>query len=192
MLDRGLHAPLTTSAGRLFDAAAALLGLRTRSSFEGQAAMDVEFCAEGEGLRAGAWPMPLVERAAGEPWQLDWAAVVTALLECGATGNRARAAARFHASLAEGIAAAAERVGIAAVVLTGGCFQNGRLRDATIAALERRHFTVFRHRILPPNDGGLAAGQALAALWGFSGVAIGAACLPEPEAVVPTKALSNA
>ena len=171
VLARGLHAPVTTSAGRLFDGVAALLGLRQRCSFEGQAAMEVEFAAAHAPPGAEPWPMPVSEAEGGESWLGVWRPVLAAILQAGAAADPAVLAARFHASLAGGIAGVAARVGVPAVALSGGCFQNVRLLDLTSHALRSAGFHVLRHHDLPPHDGALAAGQALGALWGITAVA---------------------
>ena len=151
MLERGLNSPWTTSAGRLFDAAAALLGLCVRSSFEGEAAMRVEFAARG-----GA-PEAAVEM------EQDWAPLFETLADDSVPV--ARRAAMFHATLASAVENAARRARVEQVVLTGGCFQNALLAELAAERLRRAGFRVFLHRALPPNDGGLAAGQLLAAGW---------------------------
>ena len=173
MLARGIQAPVTTSAGRLFDGVAALLGLRQRCSFEGQAAMEVEFAAARAPARVEPWPMPVVEAPDGAGWLVDWRPTCAALLQERKSGEVPVLAARFHAALAASIVDVAKRVGVGSVVLTGGCFQNARLLETTAGALRAAGFAVLQHRQLPPNDGGLAAGQALAALWGFTGVIAG-------------------
>lgn len=170
LLDRGQHAPITTSAGRLFDGVAALLGLRPRAAFEGQAAMEVEFAAAAASAPAKPWPMPVTVAANGA-WEIDWRPVVAAIRRAPAGADRAELAARFHVSLAAAIATVAERVGLATVALSGGCFQNLRLLELTTDALRAAGLIVLRHRELPPNDGGLAAGQALGARWGITRVA---------------------
>jgi hydrogenase maturation protein HypF len=177
LLDRGQHAPVTTSAGRLFDGVAALLGLRQLSSFEGQAAMELEFAAAESSERAEAWPMPVTETADGTAWEIDWRPMIAALGHASASANRPLLAARFHASLAAAIAAVARRVGVADVVLTGGCFQNVRLLELSTEALAAAGFSVLRHRDLPPNDGGISAGQALGVGWGITTVS---ACVDQP------------
>lgn len=169
MLGRGLHSPVTTSVGRLFDGMAALLGLRQTMSFEGQAAMEVEFAAELV-TAAEPWRLPVTELGADRCWQVDWRPAVAAVLDPAHAGNPALMAARFHASLAQAIAEVAERAGVPTVVLTGGCFQNLRLLDLTTERLKAQGHAVLQHRDLPPNDGALAAGQALAALWGITAV----------------------
>lgn len=150
-IERGLNAPWTTSAGRLFDAAAALLGLCRRASFEGEAAMLVEFAARGAGC------------AQAVPMEEDWAPLLERLAD-GRLPAAARAAL-LHASLAESIVAAARRADVETVVLTGGCFQNALLAETAARRLRAEGFRPLLHRRLPPNDGGLAAGQLLAAAW---------------------------
>ncbi len=173
LLDRGVHAPVTTSAGRLFDGAAALLGLRQCSTFEGQAAMEVEFAAALAAGPVEPWPAPVAETAGGQSWEIDWRPLVAELWSVPSGADPAVPAARFHASLAAAIAAVATKVGLATVALTGGCFQNVRLLELTTAALGAAGFEVLRHRELPPNDGSLCAGQALGVRWGITTVVDG-------------------
>ncbi len=162
-LERGLHAPLTTSAGRLFDAAASLAGIRQRASFEGQAAMELEWACRGGGQ--GAYPMPLVEWAGGAgpfapTWMLDWSPLVEALLDDRARGvETATIARRFHAALANAVVVAAQRIGEGRVALSGGCFQNRVLLESVVAGLRRAGHRPYWHQRVPPNDGGLALGQ---------------------------------
>ena len=170
VLARGLHAPVTTSVGRLFDGVAALLGLRQRCSFEGQAAMEVEFAADGAPSAVEPWSMPVVEAGGRQGWQVDWRPMLAAILQAGTTADRAVFAARFHASLAHCVSEVAARAGVPTVALSGGCFQNMRLLDLTSRALRSAGFKVLRHHDLPPHDGALAAGQALGALWGITAV----------------------
>ncbi|HEX7616634.1 MAG TPA: carbamoyltransferase HypF [Thermoanaerobaculia bacterium] len=163
MLVRGVNAPVTTSAGRLFDAAASLLGLVQRSAFEGQAAMAVEAAALAAPESEGVYPFPLVERD-GAPALLDWEPLLDALLEDRAKGTDAGVlAARFHAALADGIVAAARRAGAPRVALTGGCFQNKLLTELSVARLQAAGFEVLLHGAVPPNDGGIGLGQVLVA-----------------------------
>jgi len=163
MLARGVNAPVTTSAGRLFDAVASLLGLVQRSAFEGQAAMAVEAAALAAPAGAGAYPFPLVERE-GAPTLLDWEPLVDALLEDRAKGTPAGVmAARFHAALADGIVAVAQRAGSSRVALTGGCFQNKLLTEQAAQRLQAAGFQTLLHAAVPPNDGGIGVGQVLVA-----------------------------
>ena len=160
MLETGPNAPLTTSAGRLFDAVAALLGLSQQTRYEGQAAMALEAAADPR--EGAAWPLPLVPRE-GAPALLDWEPLLRALLEdLGRGVNAGCLAARFHNSLVDGIARTAEAAGEAHVALTGGCFQNRLLLERAAERLSALGFTVLLHREVPPNDGGVSLGQVLA------------------------------
>jgi hydrogenase maturation protein HypF len=168
MLEGRVSAPLTSSAGRLFDAVAALLGLRQRDSFEGQAAMAVEFAAE-QASRAAGLDVEVrdcdpardgVQGVAAPRYVLDWEPLLRGLLAGLAAGECCRAlAAGFHEALARGIVAVALRVGLGRVVLSGGCFQNRRLTEATGAALAAAGFRAYWHQRVPPNDGGISLGQ---------------------------------
>ena len=173
LLDRGIQAPVTTSAGRLFDGIAALLGLRQRSSFEGQAAMEVEFAAASEPQEEACLIMPIIAPGQEGIWQIDWRPAVATILQERSSARPGMLAARFHNALARSIIDIATQTGIETVALSGGCFQNVRLLDATCGALRSANFNVLCHRDLPPNDGGLSAGQALGALWNITSVASG-------------------
>jgi hydrogenase maturation protein HypF len=161
MLSRGLNCPPCCSVGRLFDAMAALIGLRTVTEFEGQAAIALEF-AIGEMKTTEAYPFRILEHAS--PMAVDWAPLVEAIL-----WDRAHAAtiqemaARFHNSFAEIIVAVANRAGQSHVALSGGCFQNRFLLERTVARLREGGFQPHWHRLVPTNDGGIALGQIAAA-----------------------------
>jgi hydrogenase maturation protein HypF len=160
MLRRGVHAPLTSSAGRLFDAVASLLDLCQVASFEGEAAMAVE-CAAGRARASADLPEAIV-REEGGLLLLDWRPMVAGLVEARARGEAREAlAAALHEALAASIVEIARRVDRERVVLSGGCFQNARLTELTIERLREAGFVAFWHRRIPPNDGGLAAGQAI-------------------------------
>jgi len=157
MLARGVNAPRTSSAGRLFDAVAALLGLVQRCTYEGQAAGLLEGRAEAAGA-PWSFEIPIREGAGPEdPLILDWGPLVEALAS--EPPESAAAASGFHDALAEAVVAAARRVGEPVVALTGGCFQNRTLTERTLARLRAGGFQPCRHRRVPPNDGGLALGQ---------------------------------
>jgi hydrogenase maturation protein HypF len=157
----GLASPLTSSAGRLFDAVAAIAGLRDRVSFEGQAAMELEWLGAGATLdRAYTFDLdqshhPIVV----DPRPMIREAVADVL----AGTFKAAVARRFHAGLAEAITAVCRLLrsdtGIETVVLTGGVFLNGLLTGDCFMHLRRDRFRVYRHERLPPNDGGLSLGQ---------------------------------
>lgn len=163
MVATGARTPVTTSAGRLFDAVAALLGLHPRAAFEGQAAMALEALADTS--ERGAYPFPLVPAPReGAPATLDWGPLLAALLEDGAHGVDAPIrSARFHNALVDGIARVARLAGSPRVALSGGCFQNRLLLERTRARLEADGFEVLVHRLVPPNDGGIAFGQVMVA-----------------------------
>lgn len=161
-----LNTPVTSSAGRLFDAVASLLGLRQVSRHEGQAAMDLEFACD-ESDPADGYPFPILDspNTPEDPWVLDWAPLIRAILAEVAAGVPVGCIAmRFHRALADGIVAVAQRAGISRVVLTGGCFQNRILLEQAVGRLQAAGFQPYWPQRIPPNDGGIAAGQALAAL----------------------------
>lgn len=163
MIEREINCPLTSSAGRLFDAVAALLGLREVAEFEGQAAMELEMAAE-EGVET-AYPFRLTGE---EPVVIETVPIIQGMVE---DLQRATAipiiAGKFHYTLSEIILHVTQRIrsqiGIDQVALSGGCFQNTLLLSKTVDALEGAGFTVFTHRRVPPNDGGLCLGQAVVA-----------------------------
>ena len=156
MLETGFRAPLTSSCGRLFDAVAALAGLRSRVSFEGQAAMELEYAADP--AVSDSYPLPAVPGAG--PLILDWEPLLEAVLADTRAGAAAGVvSARFHNALVDGIAAVAARVEEPRVALTGGCFQNRLLTERAVARLEEAGFEVLVHRRVPANDGGISLGQ---------------------------------
>jgi hydrogenase maturation protein HypF len=161
MLARGLNSPRTSSAGRWFDAAAGLLGVRETCSYEGQAAMLLEGLAEAHGPAAPADGAYLI-RADGS---LD---LLPLLAHLAGQHDRGYGAALFHSTLAAALAAwvraASERTGVRNVALGGGCFINRILAADLRVRLEAAGLAVFEARQAPPNDGGLALGQAAVAL----------------------------
>jgi hydrogenase maturation protein HypF len=165
MLDRRVNCPHTTSMGRLFDAVAALGGIRGLTSFEGQAAMELQHVLERAGADrlladAGAYPLPLSD---GTPAIADWAPLARAVLEDRSRGELPEVvSARFHNALAEYAVESARRAELPRVVLTGGCFQNAVLGARVRALLEADGFQVFSHRRVPANDGGISVGQLAA------------------------------
>ncbi|MDZ7370976.1 MAG: carbamoyltransferase HypF, partial [candidate division KSB1 bacterium] len=157
MLARGVNCPPSSGVGRLFDGAAALLGLRLRSSFEGQAAMALEWRAV-DGVK-DHYPFELLQ---GSPAIVDWRPMLDALLQDMEKGQDiALMAAKFHNTLAEMICRTAEEFSMQKVVLSGGVFQNVRLLTEAAARLEQRGFRPYWHQRIPPNDGGIAAGQLI-------------------------------
>jgi len=161
LLARGLAAPWCSSAGRLFDGVAALLGHGGRQSYEGMAASLLERDAARAG-DAGAALAPLA-LVPGPVLTLDWAPLLHALIDARAHGTwREALAAGFHARLAEAVVAVARAAGLEQVVLTGGCFQNRRLTEGALRGLRGAGFEAAIPRAVPPNDGGIALGQLAA------------------------------
>ncbi len=187
MLSSGLNAPVTTSAGRLFDGVSALLGICERSTFEGEAAMALEWAASGggEGGVRDAYPFEVADpRAAsgvpgnrdwatanaagaspeGVPLVLDWRPLLLALIEDLHKGTEKDILSlRFHTTLVKAIAEIARRVGAANVALSGGCFQNRLLLEGAARRLADGGHRVIQHRQLPPNDGCIGVGQVAVA-----------------------------
>jgi hydrogenase maturation protein HypF len=162
----GVSAPVTTSAGRLFDAVAAICGIRATVNYEGQAAAELEAAAWRD--ERGTYELPLSEGEAAAPLVLDARELVRAVLRDARRGDPAGAiSARFHRGLAAATASACGRIaagrGLDTVVLSGGVFQNRLLLEMTRDALEQAGLHVLVPEVLPPNDGGIAYGQAAVA-----------------------------
>jgi hydrogenase maturation protein HypF len=161
MLERGTNCPPTTSAGRWFDAAAALLGVRETSTFEGQAAMQLEALAAAHGPVAGDDSLWRI----GDDGTLELLALAERLA---GTRNMGLGAALFHATLvqalAEWVRQACARTGLDTVAFGGGCFVNAILSEGLRREIGAGGLTVLEARQAPANDGGIALGQAWAAL----------------------------
>ena len=153
MTREGVAAPVTTSAGRLFDAVAALCGLRTDVTYEGQAAIELEAVADP--AERGAYAMPGLDPRA---------AILAVVADVAAGVPGGVVSARFHSGLARATVAAcaalAEERGLDLVVLSGGVFQNRLLLESVAAGVIDAGLRVLTPERLPPNDGGIAFGQA--------------------------------
>jgi hydrogenase maturation protein HypF len=163
-VERGLNCPLASSIGRLFDAAAAVLGVRSVARYEGQAAMELEALAEGH----DAEPLPFPIVGPDDNMVLDPIPLLVALAERRQAGRRRdELGAAFHESVAATAAEAATRAcvahGIRTVALGGGVFQNARLLSAIAGRLELNGLRVLAPRALSPNDGAVSFGQAVVA-----------------------------
>ena len=147
---------MASSAGRLFDAAASLLGIRDVAEYEAQAAIELELLAGQTAAQPYGWRFG------------DGAELVAAVHDDLAAGRpRAEIAAAFHETVAAAAATACAEAGEAGtVVLSGGTFQNLRLVASTRRHLEGFGFRVLTHRLVPPNDGGISYGQAAIAAAG--------------------------
>ncbi|MBI4796657.1 MAG: carbamoyltransferase HypF [Deltaproteobacteria bacterium] len=163
-LATGLNSPLTSSAGRLFDAVAAALGVCRDRTYEGQPAVELEMIAAPD--ETGFYPVPLDRQ--GETPVLDTPALFREVVEDYRRGAGVdRIAARFHNSLVRLLAAACEevraRTGLSLAVLSGGVFQNARIFTGLRRSLEESGFEVLFHTQAPPNDGGISLGQVAVA-----------------------------
>ncbi|MFW5708783.1 MAG: carbamoyltransferase HypF, partial [Chloroflexota bacterium] len=155
---QGINTPRTSSVGRLFDAVASILGICHETTYEGQAAIELEACVDS--LETGTYTFPSeAETLDPEPLLEQIIADVRAGIPVGVIS------ARFHNTLATIVTTVcrhiADQTGIHDVVLSGGVFQNTTLLSAVVPRLEAARLNVLTHRYVPPNDGGLALGQAM-------------------------------
>ncbi len=159
MSSRQVNAPLTSSAGRLFDAVAAILGVRDSINYEGQAAVELEQWADL--TETGSYPAAVTEGPALQLHGVDLVRAVVADLRAGVP--REVIATRFHHGVADAVVRVClmlrEATGVNAAALSGGVFQNVLLLERTVAGLEQTGFRVLTHSRVPPNDGGISLGQ---------------------------------
>jgi len=163
ILNRKIHSPRTSSMGRLFDAAAALCGLPSVITFEGQAAMAMEYAADKTEQESYKFSLSSLD----DRIVIDWEPLIRGVLADRAAGvHVSRISARFHNSLAEMAVAvvAQSQEKTLPVVLSGGCFQNALLAERVLRRLSDAGFSVYNHRQTPPGDGCIALGQAFLAL----------------------------
>lgn len=167
MIAKGINCPRTSSCGRLFDAVAALIELRTVNAFEGQAAMELEQIANEN--EEGRYRFTL---DAGSIRNIDFSPMIADILEdVGRDVPATVIAARFHNTLVEALVGSCASIlsdarytmRDARVCLSGGCFQNALLTGRLKKQLEAEGFAVYTHSLVPPNDGGIALGQAVVA-----------------------------
>ncbi len=163
LLEKSYFSPMTSSVGRLFDGLSALLGLCQINSFEGQAAMLLEYAADNEEDQH-MYPV-FVQKA------IDWRPMVRAAMDdLLAQVPVSRIARRIHNTLAQLIVQAARKASLQTVVLSGGCFQNKMLTELAVAGLRQQGFVPYWQQQIPPNDAGLSVGQ-LQAVYGASRIA---------------------
>jgi hydrogenase maturation protein HypF len=168
IIDHGVHSPWTTSAGRLFDAVAALLGFQQPISYEGQAAIRLQALAETAPLS----PYPFAIEKTRDPWIISFGPTLRAIVDDLRAGQaRPDIAGRFHRTIAAAIAETCvglrTRYSQRQVVLSGGVMQNDFLLRLLCESLHSRGFKVHFHTLVPPNDGGIALGQVAIALAKF-------------------------
>jgi hydrogenase maturation protein HypF len=162
MLKDGINAPLTSSAGRMFDAVASLAGVRQFVSHEGQAAMELEFLTALDSTEE-VYSYSIEKNEA--PFVVDWTGIIREIAaDVRNNLTPARISRKFHNTLAYIIKDAATVSGEKRVLLSGGCFQNKYLTERAIGLLESSGFQPYWHQRVPPNDGGIALGQTAAAL----------------------------
>jgi hydrogenase maturation protein HypF len=180
MVSSGLNSPWTCGAGRLFDALAALLGVRGQCSYEGQAAMELEWLACGSRENTEGYPLAWFEREVPSheaQWGqdncceqikikvLNWESLMRGCLADLDEGVPLPLIARkFHITLANTVGEIVDAAGASRVVLSGGCFQNRLLTELVVEKLERKGIPAFIHQRIPPNDGGVAVGQVIASV----------------------------
>nr|CRH04985.1 (NiFe) hydrogenase maturation protein HypF(Carbamoyltransferase) [Candidatus Magnetococcus massalia] len=160
---RGLNAPVSSAVGRLFDGAAALMGLITHASFEGQGPFMMEALCRGEGQ---VIPLPLSLDEEGV-LRLNWALLIHLMMD--ETLSQQQRSEAFHSSMAAGLIQMANHfratMPVDGVGLTGGVFQNRWLTEQAVVGLEQQGYSVLLHEKVPMNDGGLAYGQLVE--WAF-------------------------
>jgi hydrogenase maturation protein HypF len=164
-IEVGMNTPMASSMGRLFDAAASVLGVRQVAKYEGQAAMELEALAGRRVAAEYAWRL---DDEGDDCWILDPLPLLSRLGHLRQKGRDvADLAADFHASIAwmtvRVVRRAVEQTGVTTVVLAGGVFQNARLASSVTTQLEQHHLEVLLPRLLSPNDGAVSYGQAAVA-----------------------------
>lgn len=168
LIENNINTVTSTSAGRLFDAVSAALGLCRVSTFEGEAAMALQFAAEAWDAEGEVFDLPTSGTAEDGRTLLPTTSLFAEIVRRRLSGENASAlAAAFHASLAAQIGracrAARDKTGVSTVALSGGVFQNTLLLRLVERDLQKSGFETLRHRLVPANDGGLSLGQAVCA-----------------------------
>jgi len=167
-LKRGINCPLTSSAGRLFDAVSALVGVREEIDYEAQAAIELEMLAPSEvdELELKAYPFSIAEHQGAKVVKLG-ELFSTVVQDVKNQAPIPIISLKFHNTMAQLILRVckmiAEETRITQVALSGGVFQNRLLLRLTMAALQREGFSVLTHCLVPCNDGGISLGQAVIA-----------------------------
>ncbi|MBI4811535.1 MAG: carbamoyltransferase HypF, partial [Ignavibacteriales bacterium] len=164
MLNKQINSPLTSSAGRIFDAVASIIGFRQHVSFEGQAAMELEW-AIGDKQMDEHYQWSIDELKSKPKFIIDWSMLLHNIINDIKNGiDISNVSTKFHNTLVEIIVEISKRIGEKRVVLSGGCFQNKYLTERTVRRLEEEGFKPYWHQRVPPNDGGISLGQITAAL----------------------------
>ncbi len=172
MLKGNLNSPVTSSAGRLFDAVSAIIGISSYAHYEGQAAMQLEFAAES--ARTDEKYLfnikDIKPNNSDVKFIIDWKLIVLNIIDDLKNQiSKNIISAKFHNTLANVILEIAKRTGEKRIVLSGGCFQNKYLIEKTIKWLQKEGFKPYWHQRVPTNDGGISLGQIAAAANNFTG-----------------------
>ena len=165
-LTRRLNSPLTSGAGRLFDAVSAMAGIRGQIDYEAQAAIELEMLAADDAASFAPYPFHISEEK--KPAVIKLKELISAVLNDVIKGTRPEViSARFHKTMAEIILRACRLISressLQTVALSGGVFQNRLLFNLAVDALEKEGFRVLTHQLVPCNDGGISLGQAVVA-----------------------------
>lgn len=161
-IKKNINSPLTSSAGRLFDGISSLIGLKQNNRFEGQAAMELEFSI-GEVNTTAIYNFNI--NTLNFPFIIDWTPIIYEILDDMQKHTPVpQISAKFHNTLVEIIIAVAKLINEEKVVISGGCFQNKYLTENIIKRLQKERFKPYWHQRIPPNDGGISAGQIMALL----------------------------
>jgi len=171
MARKGINSPLTSSCGRFFDAVSALLGLRHKIGYEGQAAIELDMCQNPHEEGMYSWQLQKED----DNWVMLTSEIVKGVVEDITKGvGKGIISRRFHNTLVHMVTELCVRIrdkmGIDKVALSGGSFQNVSLLTGLSHALEHKEFSVYSHALVPTNDGGLALGQAVCAGLRYAGV----------------------
>lgn len=160
MMEKHLNSPLTSSVGRLFDAAASLLDVCQFNQYEGQAAMSLEYIL-GQNNEAGNYHYEISQDNKGV-YIVDWKPMIKAIIaDLRSDISKEKISAKFHNTIAEIVISLAKEIKKEKIVLSGGCFQNKYLTERLVTRLKEENFLPYWHKEVPSNDGGIALGQAV-------------------------------
>jgi hydrogenase maturation protein HypF len=165
LLREKINSPVTTSAGRLFDAVAAVLGINHYATYEGEAAILLEAASRRGGQSYRPYPFEIQD---ADFYHIDYSGTIRQIVNelCGGV-SIPEIAGRFHDTVVSAIVALCCKIkaqtGINRVALSGGVFQNVRMIESTCRQLGATGFEVYYHRLVPPNDGGISLGQSVIA-----------------------------
>jgi len=162
MLSKNINSPVTTSAGRLFDAVASIIDLRQKVNYEAQAAMELEFLTSDSNSNETYNFQIIEDKSRENNYIIDWEPMIQEILIDKMNKLSLNLLSiKFHNTLSQIILSVAKMIGEEKIVLSGGCFQNRYLLERTIKLLEKDNFKPYWHQRVPPNDGGISLGQII-------------------------------